>query len=89
MTRQQKLERRRKISAAVKEFRQIIGCMICGTKEGVLTFHHTKPRTKKNTVCRLISNLNNPHIIFHEILKCAVLCEECHKRVHSYKKEKK
>mgnify|MGYP001560853083 CR=1 FL=1 len=87
MSKQEKLKLRKKISDAVQEFKQIIGCVICGAKEN-LTFHHTKPKTKRGTISKMISHFVAPHRILNEILKCTVLCEECHKKVHAYRKEK-
>jgi len=56
-----------------------VGCMDCGSIEG-LHFHHRDKATKKNNVSHM---LTEPWCdIMTEIWKCDVLCNSCHRKRH-------
>ncbi len=77
-------EKRRLIAGEVNKIKRSFGCMICGANDTgtVLTFHHTNCKTKKATVCRMVSRLKPLHVIEKEMMKCAIVCEPCHKEIH-------
>lgn len=55
------------------------GCSVCGAHDE-LTFHHL--RDKRESVSRLISNSASLWAIQLEVRKCAILCVQCHRRIH-------
>ena len=59
------------------------GCSICGERDHrCLEFHHINPTDKKAEVVRLISWSRQR--LLEEINRCAVLCCNCHLKVHAY-----
>lgn len=58
-------------------------CIVCGYNRyfGALVFHHLDPETKDFTICqrrfRSILKIKN------ELDKCALLCINCHRRLHA------
>lgn len=47
-----------------------------------LTFHHIDPRQKTKRISRLASEGVCLSYLMAEILKCQVLCLDCHRRIH-------
>lgn len=60
-------------------------CIICGIKEN-LTFHHIDKTKKKHNISEMKKCL--PAKIIDEILKCVVLCRDCHDKVEDSQNEK-
>ena len=62
-------------------YKQAIGCAICGTKNGLLHFHHINPDTKCGRVGdpEIIGSLER---LAAEVEKCLVFCPECHIDYH-------
>jgi len=57
-------------------------CLKCNDKRTYcLDFHHIDPKTKKDTVSRLINN-GAYKLVREEIKKCIVLCRNCHAEFH-------
>lgn len=74
-----KLELRRK--ALMHNIKKNAGCAFCGTRRPqVLVFHHVDPDKKVYQVgqspCASLSKF------FSEIVKCIVLCRNCHAELH-------
>ena len=62
-------------------------CAKCGESRGyVLDFHHIDPTQKENTIARMTSNKSNLNDIQKEVDKCIVLCANCHREFHHFKK---
>ena len=58
-------------------------CEHCGEKDPVvLEFHHL--RDKINNVSNMMS-YNSWKTIYKEVLKCSVLCANCHRKIHAGK----
>jgi hypothetical protein len=71
-------------------------CIVCGYKkcQAALEFHHRDPSTKESSVSRLTSKVGDPGSLSKtaakirvEILKCDLLCANCHREVHVLKNE--
>jgi len=60
------------------------GCAECDRDTGAaLDFHHTDPRSKHDSVGRLVSDGCSVRELLHEIARCEVLCANCHRRLHA------
>jgi hypothetical protein len=56
-------------------------CQICGEYEPVvLDFHHLDPATK---VYQIMQKATSVRTLRAELMKCAVLCANCHRRLHA------
>lgn len=80
-TNQRLRERNRKM---VNELKSKMGCSRCGWNEDPcgLDFHHTNPKTKKNTVAKLSAFSYGTETLNEEINKCVLLCANCHRVTH-------
>lgn len=64
-------------------------CSCCGYNKNLsaLEFHHTDPSVKDFTLdLRVFSNLSDDNLN-KEILKCVLLCANCHRELHNPDKE--
>lgn len=62
------------------------GCIRCGeTDIACLDFHHLY--NKKDNVSKMVTN-ENFNDIKEELKKCIILCSNCHRKLHYYKKQK-
>lgn len=58
-------------------------CEICGESyEGCLDFHHRNSKEKSRAISDLVAKGYGKTTILSEIMKCAVLCKNCHAKVH-------
>lgn len=59
-------------------------CETCGeTHIAVLSFHHTDPSNKNDNVSKMsYYSTNDWDRIEKEVMKCKLLCENCHRRLH-------
>jgi hypothetical protein len=58
-------------------------CDSCKTKDiFVLQFHHINTKNKKDTISNLIHKNLPWNTIKQEVLKCKLLCENCHTKLH-------
>lgn len=58
-------------------------CSICGeTDINVLDFHHKDSNTKDFIIASAVTNLWSKDKIYNEILKCIVVCGNCHRKIH-------
>ena len=61
-------------------------CVVCGEKrKPMLEFHHKDPKTKTCTINIARTTLPREKLIA-EIKKCAVLCGNCHRLLHCFKR---
>lgn len=75
--------RREEMRAWLFELRSKRSCERCG--EGApecLQFHHLDPATKELSIAEVITSGWSKERILGEIGKCAVLCANCHCKVH-------
>ena len=58
-------------------------CNICGYKRhlAALTFHHLEPAKKDFEIAR--GHTRSWDALVHEVRKCLLLCENCHREVHA------
>ena len=82
--RYRKDNRRERNKAYVWIIKMKKGCEICGESYiPRLTFHHLKPRDKVNNISCMIANKTSLITLKKEIDKCIVVCESCHRKMHS------
>jgi hypothetical protein len=75
-------EKRIKVKEYIHKIKQEKGCIICKETEPVcLDFHHLDPNEKEFD----LGNGNQSSIkkIDNEIVKCVVLCANCHRKLHA------
>jgi hypothetical protein len=77
-------KRKQRKSKVINEFKTIYGCYFCAESDPCcLQFHHIDPHTKKFEI-HGGSNRNMDNYKT-EILKCEILCSNCHIKVHRNK----
>ena len=67
-------------------------CLECGESHpGCMDFHHRDPKTKSYNISDMIQKRFSNIKILAELVKCDVLCANCHRKLHweelSYKHE--
>ncbi len=78
--------KREKLKKQIRDFRAMIGCMICGERHtAVLDFHHINPGTKVTQVSSMTARKYSIESIVEEIKKCIVICGNCHNKLHAHK----
>src|SRR5205085_9899757 len=71
--------REKKIKAWLREYKESLGCEVCGeTHPACLEFHHINPKEKRFSVGRLNDYLS-VRLMKSEIAKCRLLCANCHR----------
>jgi len=64
----------------IHEYLKIHPCTICGFDDTrALDFDHKDPDTKLNTLANMVTGTHSLKRIEEEILKCDVLCANCHR----------
>lgn len=77
------LRRKKKIIAWFEEYKKNLSCEICGENHpAVLDFHHKISSTKESEIPFLVYNGYSLEKIKREIVKCQVLCSNCHRKFH-------
>ena len=67
----------------VRNFLKYKACEVCGETDSiVLEFHHVDRRNKLHNITDMMHYSTNA--IEKEMLKCDVLCANCHRRLHYY-----
>ncbi len=70
----------------VTDYKMKHPCEICGEKDPiVLEFHHVNPKEKDASIADLLSRKTLDAIKL-EVVKCIVLCGNCHTRLHYYER---
>ena len=60
------------------------GCLFCNEKTPCcLDFHHVNRKDKKFLISQSISNGHSIKDILEEMLKCIVVCSNCHRKIHA------
>lgn len=76
-------ERKHGLRAWLDELKASLKCSQCGeTHPATLDFHHTDPQQKDGGLAGAISSGWSRERILKEIAKCAVLCANCHRKLH-------
>ena len=69
-----------------EDFKSKLSCEKCGEKRHwVLDFHHMDSSIKEENLSRLIRSGSKKRVE-EELKKCIVLCANCHRDLHYYKK---
>lgn len=59
------------------------GCCICDEKESIcLDLHHVNSEEKTGWIHKLISDNSRTRLV-EELNKCAVVCSNCHRKIHA------
>lgn len=67
----------------VNSYKAIKGCSRCGIKDhAVLDLHHEVSEHKVAPVSAMVAQNAPLRVIILEVLKCVVLCANCHRRLH-------
>ena len=76
-------EGRAVIRARFTEYKVQKGCAVCGEKHpAVLDFHHIDASTKSFSVGSFDSYKGGWDVVYEEIMKCIVMCSNCHRISH-------
>jgi len=83
--RQRRKRRRAENRALVLNIKLMFGCLRCPEiHPDALQFHHRDPKQKRFTIQKAISQNNSTAAVLREIVKCDVLCGNCHAKEHSH-----
>ena len=75
--------RRRRAHAYVWAIKKRSKCIKCGQDHPItLDFHHRNPAEKEVTATQMIANKYSNNRIDIELLKCDILCSNCHRIEH-------
>ena len=75
---------RNKVIAWYEGYKQTLKCELCPESESCcLDFHHKDPEQKDLAVAEAVRNGWSIKRLKTEIAKCAVLCANCHRKVHA------
>ena len=60
-------------------------CGVCGYDrcKTALELHHLDPETKEFSIAQVVSNGAGRKRLFPELIKCVLLCSNCHREVHA------
>jgi hypothetical protein len=65
------------------DYKSTLKCERCPeTHHACLQFHHKDPINKEGGVCELVNAGYAKDVILKEIAKCAVICSNCHLKLH-------
>lgn len=65
------------------EYKSERGCGECGERHpGCLDFHHRNPCDKLHNIARLALAAHKRDVLMEEIVKCDLLCSNCHRKHH-------
>lgn len=74
---------RKNIQAWLRSYKERLKCARCGESHpACLHFHHTDPNEKEVTLSLAARNGWSKAKILGEIIKCEVLCANCHAKHH-------
>lgn len=75
---------RQRLQARYQAYKQTLKCEICSEDEPCcLDFHHLNEHDKEHNIANMIANTYSWEKIMTEVKKCAVLCKNCHTKVHA------
>lgn len=82
-------ERRDEIVKWFNDYRKILCCEVCkDERDYVLEFHH-HVGDKEHSISRMVFSSYSKKTILQELMKCKVLCANCHKEYHYRERGKK
>lgn len=81
--------RPKKVNNRLKSFlrwfkhQPFVMCQKCGEMHySCLDFHHREPETKTDNIGTLTQGTHKRSELFTELLKCDILCANCHRKLH-------
>ncbi len=75
-------KQRQKLKNWLAEVKTKLGCSRCGESHpATLDFHHQDPKFKEHNIGEMVLS-KGKIAVEKEILKCVVLCSNCHRIVH-------
>jgi len=73
-----------KIKKWYLEYKKTLKCKLCQERHpACLEFHHKDPTTKERDISRMARDNFSIKKMKEEIVKCQVLCCNCHRKLHS------
>lgn len=76
-------EKKDRLKSVFDKIREINGCALCSERAVcALDYHHIDPSQKEGEVSKFMYQHNGPKMIA-EMRKCAVVCKNCHSKVHA------
>lgn len=73
-----------KVRDWIKQLKGTLACEICGEKaDECLEFHHRAPKDKLFSIGKATALGYSLPNVKREIQKCAVVCANCHRKIHS------
>ena len=80
--------RKQRIRKWFIEYKSNLKCDDCQENHpACLQFHHRKDTEKKFVISMAVSNAMSIETILEEIVKCRVLCANCHLKLHARRRE--
>lgn len=81
--------RRAELKIWYEDFKSSLSCEHCGENHpATLDFHHKDPKDKDLELAYVISYGWSKDRILSEVEKCAVLCSNCHRKLHYNERQK-
>ncbi len=82
-------QRRAALRLWYEDCRAVLCCSECGESHpAILDFHHKDPKTKKYDISQMIGKGYAKKSILKEMMKCDILCSNCHRIFHYNEKMK-
>ena len=80
----QKNERKEGVRVWLQGYKATLVCQTCGEDHpATFDFHHRDPLTKNYTISSMPGRGHRPERILEEIVKCDILCSNCHRKLHA------
>ncbi len=82
-------QRRAALRLWYEDYRAELCCSECGESHpAILDFHHKDPKTKRYDISQMIGKGYAKKSILKEMMKCDILCSNCHRIFHYNEKMK-
>ncbi len=77
--------RKKQIKQWLWNYKKTIRCAICSESHpAIIDFHHKEGQKERN-IAQMLTDGYSIDRIKQELLKCEVLCANCHRKIHSEK----
>lgn len=81
---------REDVKAWYKQYKVGKCCKFCGEHDNrCLDFHHVEGEKKNSSISRMVSNGKSKLSIRREMMKCIILCSNCHRKYHAEDRKKR
>ena len=79
-------KQRQILRGILEHYKLKYGCCGCPEDDPVcMDFHHIKPEEKSMRVAKMVSDARGVKALEAELQKCAVVCANCHRKLHAGK----